>query len=212
MRYLVAYNVLLTLYGSSQDDVSRKEAAFRAALLVPNQDFVLTTDTGKVSSAAILSKDTASGTRVVSISTPEAKGAEFVTRRTIGFTVTAEYHVANTANAVVSWQEAITIVGNGGPRRSWRFPINAPPVRQTLTPYSLVRMTQTGQAVGYQARPIKPNPLYPQYIVNDAIQTTIASPERFGNGFVNWPIQWAYTFERGDGPLVGLPLLPPGVL
>ena len=212
LRYLVAYNVIAYLTGSGQDALSVVEDRFRAELMKPGKDFVLRTDSGKVSSAAILSKDTASGTRVISISAPEAKGGEFATRRPIAFTVTAEFHVADTRRAVVAWTETVSIVGTGGPRRAWRFPINGRAVRQVVTPYSLVRATQQGQAVGYLARPTKPKPLFPAYEVFDARAGSVTSPELFGSEYINWPVQWAYTFERGDGPLVGLPLLPPGVL
>lgn len=212
LRYMVAYNVLCYLTGSGQADLSKKELAFRAALLKPNQDFILRTDAGGVSSAAILNDQTASGTRVVSISTPESKGAEFVNRRTIAFTVTAEYHVKDTARAVVSWTETVSITGTGGPRRSWRFPINAKAIRQVVTPFSLVRAVQQGQAIGYLARPFAPRLLWPAYEVFDARQLSYGSAERFGDTFINFPVSWAYQYERGDGPLVGVPLLPPGVL
>lgn len=212
LRYLVAYNVNATLYGSGQADLSAQELAFRAALLVPGQDFVLKHDDGTNSAAAIISNKTATGTRVVGISTPEAMGGEFVTRRTISFTVTAEFHVTDAANALVSWQEVVSIQGSGAPRTVWRYPINAPAFRQIVSPSSPVRATQSGSAVGYLKRPQKPLPLWPNYLVAEGVADTIATPERFGKTFVNWPVQWSYTFERGNGPLVGVPLLPPGVI
>lgn len=212
LRYVVAYNVTTWLDGTGQADLSQKELAFRAALLQPKKNFILKTDAGGASSAAIYTDRTATGTRVVSISTPVAQGAEFVNRRTISFTVTAEYDVADAANAVVSWTETVSIQGTGGPRRAWRFPINAPAVRQVLTPNSLVVVTQQGQAVGYLKRPPKPAYLFPAYLVYDQPVTTIGTPTYLGNEFVNWPIAWAYRFERGDGPLVGAPALPPGVI
>jgi hypothetical protein len=212
-RYLVAYNVVVYLVVDGQADLYAQDLSIRAALMKRNQDFVLYTDAGKASSAAILAAATASGTRVVAISTPEAQGAEFVTRRTIAFTVTGEYHVADAARAVVSWRETLTVSGNGGPSRRWRFPVNAPAIRQVVTPNSLVRASQRGQAVGYLARPAKPAPLFPAYLVNESDSGTIDTPQYMGNStYVNWPVSWSYEFERGDGPLVGVPGLPPGVI
>lgn len=212
LRYLVAWNVLGYLEGTGQADLSAKEAAFRAALLKPGQDFGLYLDSGAMSCEGVVSARTVTGTRVVNVSAPEAQGAEFVNRRTIGFTVTAELDVANTARAVVSWAETVTVQGNGGPRRAWCFPVNGPAFRQVVAPYSLVRATQSGAAVGYRARPAKPRPLFPDYLVNEAVTGSVATPQLLGGGYVNYPVQWSYTFERGDGPLVGMPLLPPGVL
>lgn len=213
LRYQVAYSVTVVLDGSGQADLSAKELAFRAALMRPDQNFVLKTDAGKNSSAAILVRDTANGTRVVQISAPQAQGAEFVTRRTITFTVVGEYHVRDAQNAVVSWRETLTIQGTGGPRRVWRFPINAPAIRQTVTPFSLVVATQQGEAVGYLKRPPKPLPLFPAYLVHDAVGLTLAAPTYIGGStYVDFPVGWSYRFERGDGPLIGAPSLPPGVI
>lgn len=213
LRYLVAYNVKVWLDGNGQQDLTRKENALRAALLVPNQSFALFTDSGSVSSAKILVGETASGTRVVQIGAPEAQGAEFVNRRTITFTVTAEYHVKNAARAIVSWREQVTIIGNGRARRSWRMPINGFGLRQTITPFSLVRATQQGQGVGYLARPSAPPPYWPDYLVNESETGALDTPQYMGGTtFINWPVSWSYQFERGDGRLAAVPLLPPGVI
>jgi hypothetical protein len=214
LRYALAYNVRVWLEGDSQASLSRAELAFRAALMQRDKDFILYTDSGARSSACILVRDTASGTRVVNIGTPEAQGGEFVNRRTVTFTVVAEYHVNDAANAVVSWRESLTIIGNGKARRVWRFPINGPAIRQTIAPASLVRAIQQGQAIGYLKRPKKSRLLFPDYLVHDQVQETSESPRFMGVGFdmVDYPVSWQYVFERGDGPLVGVPNLPPGVI
>lgn len=213
LRYAAVYNVTVYLDGSGQADLSKKEAALRAALAVQNQDFVLLTDDGKASSAAVLAAQTASGTRVIAVGAPEAQGAEFVTRRTVTFTVAAEFHVAGAERAVVSWRESLTVIGNGGPSCRWRFPVNAPAIRQVVSPTSLVRALQQGQAVGYLRRPPAPPPLFPAYLVNESPVYRAETPRPMGGGApIDWPVSWSYTFERGDGPLVGALALPPGVL
>lgn len=218
LRYEVTYAVLVELLGSGQADLSNQERALRAALLVPNQDFVLKTDAGAASSAAILAAQTASGTRVTAISAPEAQGAEFVAQRTLAFQVVAEYHVAGADRAVVAWEEAVQIVGTGGPRRVWRQPLVGPGIRQQVSTHSLVRATQSGRAVGYRARPSAPLPLFPVYEVFEQRAVSRQSPRDLSGGFggpasyVDYGIAWSYTFERGDGPLVGVPNLPPGVI
>lgn len=214
LRYLVAYTIKVWLDGDGAAALSLAEVRLRSALMTHNQDFVLYSDSGSATSSAVYARQSANGTRVVSISAPEAQGGEYVNRRTIAFTVLAEYHVANAQNAVVSWSEAVSIVGNGGPRRVWRFPINGPAVRQQITPYSLVRATQSGQAVGYLRRVPKPAPLFPLYMVHEAESATFQTPKYMGptGAPVDWPTSWSYTFERGDGPLAGVPKLPPGVI
>lgn len=217
LRYDVNFTIRVWLDADGQTAITTRENKFRAALQKQNQNFILYTDDNKPSSASIMVDQTANGTRVTSVSNPEAQGAEFVNRRTVVFVVNAQYHVADTERAVVSWQETLTIVGNGGPRRSWRFPVGPPPakgIRQIITPYSLVRAVQAGRGVGYAARPNAPAMLFPAYRVNESETYGFDAPQLMGVGYdpVNFGISWSYTFERGDGPLVGFPRLPPGVI
>ncbi len=214
LRYQVAYTVVVWLTGDTQAELSQLELGLRAALLRRNQDFALFTDAGAASSAAFYAKDSATGTKCVSISTPEAQGGEFVNRRTVQFVVVAEYHVADSENAIVSWVETVQIVGNGGPRKAWRYPINAPGIRQVISPTSPVRATQSGQAVGYLRRPVRPPPLWPDYLMNESDTKGTGAPRYMGptGPPVDYPVTWSYTFERGDGPLTGVPRLPPGVI
>lgn len=210
LRYRVAYDVVAVVDGSGQDDLTSVEIALRTALATPYQDLVLRTDTGRVSSASILNRSSVTGCRVVAgPDFREAQGAEFVTRRTASFTVEAEYLIPGTANAVVNFTETVSIQGNGGPDRFWRFPLNAVPIRQQLTPYSLVRATQSGMAVGHTKRPTRPDPIWPQFVVNPADNKSFDQPESKGQAYLNWPIHWSYTFEVGGLPLVGFPNLPP---
>lgn len=217
LRYEVTYSVTAWLDGSGQADLSNKERAMRAALLTPNRDFVLKTDAGTASSAAIYAAQTAGGTRVVSIAAPEAQGAEFVSQRTLAFQVVAEYHVSGAERAVVAWEESVQIVGTGGPRRVWRMPLAGPGVRQQVSTHSTVRATQSGRAVGYRGRPDAARPLFPLYEALEQRIIARSSPRNLGgfsgsDEYVDYGIAWSYAFERGDGPLVGLPGLPPGVL
>lgn len=212
LRYITTYDVEAFLIGVSQTDLSQQEATLRVALSKPKQDFILKTDTGQISSSAIISKATMSGTRVRNIDFRDATDAEYVNRRTVTFSVDAIYLIANAANAVISWRQSIRIVGTGGPRRSWRFPVNAPSIRQQLTPFSLITATQSGEAVGHTRAPTPPFPIWPGYIVDESVDEGESSPENLGQSYINYPVTWSYRFERGDGPLIGSPGLPPGFM
>ena len=211
LRYECLYSVRVVLLASGQAALTKEEKAWRDRLMTPNKDFVLKQDSGAASSAAIFVKDTMSGTRVMNIRAPESQGAEFVKRRTITFDIAATYKVKNSGAAIVSWTESVVIIGNGGPDRQWRFPLNAVARREILSPTSLVRAVQSGSAVGHTSRPFRPLPIWPDYQVNPQDTKGIDTPMWMGREFVNYPIRWQYTFERGDGPLIGLPSLPSGV-
>ncbi len=63
------------------------------------------------------------------------------------------------------------------------------------------------------AKPRKPAKLFPGYLVNEREIKVDDTPTYMGGTtYVNWPVAWSYTFERGDGPLIGIPALPPGVV
>lgn len=212
LRYVSSYMVTAVIDGSGQADLSRKELLIRNALAVPKQDFVLRTNAGAPSSAAIFNRDTMSGTRVKRIEFREAQGAEFVNRRTVTFEVEAVYLISSAVNAVIMWRESVTVQGNGGPHRVWRFPINGDAIREVISPNSLVTATQSGEAVGHTRRPLRPLAIWPTYLVSESDTIGTDAPEFLGQAYVNWPVKWSYRFERGDGPLTGVAGLPPGVL
>jgi hypothetical protein len=210
VRYVVTYDCSGVVDGEGQAELTRAEDALRAALLTPYQDLMLKTDSGGNSSAGMISKNSLSGVRLVSgPDFREAQGAEFVTRRTFSFSMQAEYMIRGAENAVISWTETVSITGNGGPRRNWRFPLNTTPIRQEVTKYSLVRATQSGSAVGHTKRPTRPLPIWPLLMVNEADTKSYEDPESKGQAYINWPVRWSYQFEVGGQQLAGFPNLPP---
>jgi hypothetical protein len=209
IRYRVTYSINVTLLADGQTALSVQENLLRDALSIPYQDFSLLTDAGQPSSATLLNRNSATGVRLVSgPDFKEAQAAEFVNRRTAEFELAAEYIIKGAENAVVSWTESVSIVGDGGPRRFWRFPMNADPIRQVLAKRSLVRATQSGSAVGHTRPPPRPLPIWPDFKVSEGQGKVDDTPDPKGRAYLNWPVKWSYAFESGF-PLVGLPSLPP---
>lgn len=211
LKYDGLFHVEATIDGSGDVDLSRKELALREILATPNQDFILKTNSGANSSHAILARNSMSGTRVKNFAFNEAIGAEFVNRRTVTFDVEFSLKCRGADSAIVSWTEAVTIIGTGGPRREWRFPLNATAAREIVSLQSLVRAQQVGFAVGFTRRPVKPPMLWPGYEVYDARLIHVETPQFLGREYSNYAVRWGYSFERGDGPLIGVPNLPAGV-
>lgn len=211
LRYVCSVEALVYIDGDGQSDLTTKENAFRAALSVPYLDLILRQDSGAASSTYLLNAGSMSGVRITDGPhfQNEAKDGEFVCVRTARFTAEATYLYRGTENAVVSFRESVSITGNGGPRRSWRFPVNAPARRQVITPYSLVTATQSGEMVGHTRQPPPRLPIWPDYLVNDRSGTKNDSPRPLGQAVVDFGISWNFVFERGDGPLIGVPGLPP---
>lgn len=210
IRYAAAFSVVAWLDGDGQADLATKEAALRAALSIPHQNLLWKLDSGDVAPTSLPEGLTLTGNRVVSGPSfqNEARDGEYVTQRTARFEVTAEYGVTGSAGAITRWSETVTIVGNGGPDRRWRFPVNARPIRTVVTPYSLVTATQSGEAFGHTLRPTPPAALWPAFYVNNRSSVAPIAPTPLGRGHVNYGVRWNYVFEA-DRPLVGVPNLAP---
>lgn len=203
LRHRRSVEVTGPIYGDGQIALSRAEALARQALSVPYQDLVFFADDGTPTSLSLYTRDSLSGVTVVSgphFDRPD--GPDFVNMRTCRFTAEGEFVAPAAAGALVSWQQTMSRQGNGGPSRRWRFPVNAKPIRQIVSPHSLVRVTQSGRAVGHLARPAPAAPLIPrEYLVNEADAVTEESPRPVGPGaWVEWPVRWSYSFELANVP------------
>jgi hypothetical protein len=210
VRYITRVSVAGWLEGDSQSSLALQEDQLRAVLLDQYRDFKFLTDANAATPLSLLNSESLSGVRVVDGPVfADADGAEYATVRRFSFDLEAEFIVRGAENAVLSWTETVAITGTGGPVRNWRVPINAfPPIRQTVTPRSIVRATQTGRGVGHIRYPATPRPLWPQYERLEMRALSPQSPRSLGRAAVEWPVQWSYTFES-DVPLVGFPSLPP---
>lgn len=210
IRYGQTVAVVAWLDGEGQAALAAKEAALRAALARPHQDLLWRLDSGALSPVSMADVGSLSGNRVVTGPTfqNEARDGEYVTQRTARFEVYAEYGVANSQAAVTRWSELVTVTGDGGPDRRWRFPLNARPVRVVVSPFSLVTAVQSGEGFGHLVRPNPPPPLFPAYLVRNRSSTGRIAPTPVGRGSVNPGTRWSYVFEA-DGPLVGNPTPAP---
>ncbi|HEY1188816.1 MAG TPA: hypothetical protein VGE74_14270 [Gemmata sp.] len=211
VRYVTRVSVSGWLEADGQAALATAEAALRAACLTNYVDFKFLTDAGAVTPLSLINSQSISGVRVVDGPNFTGRdGAEYATYRSFDFEVEAEFLVRDAANAVLSFQESVSILGDGGPRTVLRVPINAGAlVRQEVSKRTPVRAVQSGRAVGHTRCPPAPAPLWPRPIFQgDQHSVQRQSPKRVGLGFVEYGITWNYPFES-DGPLIGVPGLPP---
>lgn len=209
LRYVQGLDVTGTIFGSGQADLTDRENALRAALQKPYVDVVLKRDDGQPSALALLNSKTLSG--VVVTSGPEFfedQGSEYVTTRRFRFSVEATYLAPKAESALVSWTQTVSVLGNGGPIRTWRIPLNADPIRQAVTPRSTIRYTQSGQAVGHLRMPLPAPPMFGRaYLLNEqeSVQQDYGRP--LGRYWVEPSVRWNYVFEA-DKLLTGSTPLP----
>jgi len=213
IRYRMAIHAKVTLITSGgQAGCTLIENQLRAALLIPYQTLSLLQDDGAPSSMTLNTNNSISGVVITDgPHFPEAMNAEFVNRRTAEFSGEAEFLIQNAANAVLSFHETVAITGNAGPVMSWRQAVNAGPVFQQVYPFSTVRATQTGRAVGHMSYPVPPALLFPEaFLHQERSRTVRESPRRIGpgGGLIEYPVSWSYDFEA-NVPLFALPNIPP---
>lgn len=212
LRVLMDLRVTATLFGTTQTELTTLENQARSALAQPYKDLVLKQDDGNNSGLRLINRSSVGG--VVITDGPnfmDAEGPEYVKTRTLEFTGEAEFILAGVSiSALVSFFETVSVLGNGGPVRRWRVPVggdSVEPIRQIVTPRSMIRYTQSGEAVGLTRYPV-PRPIFPTVYLqneNEAIMRRTPSPK--GNAWVDWPISWNYIYDS-PRPLTGEPQRP----
>lgn len=212
LTYVHTVNLAGCIEADTQAACAAAEAAFRAAFSVPYQDFALLLDSGVVSPTCLLNGTSISGVRVLAMNFPNTYGgAEYATLRSFQLTLEAEY-LAGTDDPLVDYSEAVSVVGNGGPRKVIREAINAPPVEQIVSPNTPIRATQSGRAVGLLSYPEPARPLWPATLVNPDEAVTKETPRPNGRGNLEFAVAWSYQFVSAVRLVGGNPKLPPKVI
>lgn len=183
-----------------QKDLSAKELLIRAALSYNFRDLILRCDDGTPSSCRLLNAGSVTGVRIMSVSAPEGTGPQFASFRTIQFSAEAQYEIVPGFNYLVSYQESVSYVGNGGPAHVVVPTLDGLLVRQEVTPVTPFRASQTGTAVALLAPPNFGGPSgavpprWPAALLNENSTVVRTSPQRRGLRSINYGVQWSYQY------------------
>ena len=211
LRWLIQFAVECKMLGSGSADLTKKEEQAKTALQQPFVDIKLVDSVSGPVGISIFDAKTLSGVMLTEGPTFADSGepGEYVTFRTLRFAGEAQMVIPGQALQLVSYQESISVTGNGGPVRKWRIPINAQPIRQTIAPGSIIQTVQAGKAVQHTGGfPKAPPPLYGrQYLVNEMEAVRQIQPTPVGKGWVNYGVEWSYMYETIAVPR-GMPALP----
>lgn len=191
---------------------SALDAAIRqlenAYLRQDGRDAVFYFDDGTATQHQLRNSRSLSGVRVLSLSYPVGRGAEFATYRTYEIQLEADFPVAdNTAN-LLAWQESITFQGSGGPDVSVTEVLDGPPLIELSGTHTPCYATQSGSALGHRSYPSVPGPIWPANEIGRERSITPGTPKLLNGVLVEWPVSWSYRFVA-QGPLSGLPHQPP---
>lgn len=139
---------------------------------------------------------TGQGIKIASFVWPMGQDAVLATFADYQIMVKAEVALVGSGpggNSLLSFQEAISIVGTGGPRRVVREMLNGPPIEQIVSSFTLGRATQSGTATGWNSYPNPGIVIFPAYLINpDSAVTRSRAGTRLQTA-------WSYQFVSPGG-------------
>lgn len=151
------------------------------------------------------------GVRVVGKRVPQRDNrGDYATGLEFQFVLEADY-LQSVGDELVDYEEVITYVGDGGPRKVVAELLNGPPITQYTTTQTAIVILQAGRAVGATSYPdINPS-LIPSLLDRpEGLQITRGTPERVNGAYINWPVSWSYrmTVSTAQGVAAGMPAFP----
>lgn len=198
VRHVKQLFVTGDLEGDGQAALTTEENTLRLALdnFDPRASIILYTDAGGISATNLIGTNSISGVRIMGYDLPNSRaGAEYATLRSFSFVAEAEFLASGNTNNIIFFQESVTTIGTGGPVTRMRPALNSAPVKQIVFPASVVRATQSGQAVGQLLYPNPTTPLWPLHELLDQRVITRITPEFFGADSAEFLTTWTYQFE-----------------
>lgn len=186
---------------ANQAEMTTAINALKAAYATNGKDIGFYDDSGNLTAHSIKSSATERGVQVVQQpSFPEGRGAEYSVFRSYTLAVEAQFsYTGGGGGSVLSWSEAVSYRGTGGPTWGFLVPINGPPQQQLLTQQSTHWAYQRGRAIGRSNYPNPAPPLWPVLEHQEMRDIEYAVPS---GQSLQRSVAWSYAFEA-TSPLSG---------
>lgn len=188
--------------GTDQDSVDTEIASLEAAYRTPNLDWQFQQDDGTPTahsidaSAAINGVVTPRITWIAGLPGSFGSGSQFVNRRDFILSIEAEFDAPDQPfGGILSWQETLVAIGDGGPEFFIVESMTGSPVRQDVIAETRGLLVQSGSALGYDITPTPPTPIFPTE--NHSRQSTFSqtTPVQYANSNRLYGIRWKYVME-----------------
>lgn len=145
--------------------------------------------------------DNLTGNIVTSRNWPAGDGNEYATKRT--FTIGISALFKSSYSQLVSYQDSIEQIGDGGSVIRWYSRRFGPPGFEIASSQSLVTYKHAGKAMAIDAYPMPPMPLYTRpYLLGDLTRISRIGPQRYHQGYQMYEIHWNYTYVLPNPALV----------
>lgn len=190
-RVIETMNLEGVLIASSQSALKTAILDFEAAMQ-DGRDVALFHDDNAKSAHFLNNSSSISGVRLVAFDYPKNDGSEYATQRSFTITLEAEYPGNN--DGLISFEESLVFLGTGGPKRILIETLTG--IQEQITKRRTIqRIIQAGSAMGRNAFPKFPNPLFPRDEAEDRRSIRHAGPTFDGNQYTNYGVNWVYHYE-----------------
>lgn len=193
---VVRFDVVKTSQATIHARLQQLESAF--ALEGGEAKFVLDDGANSIYHLPVGSR----GVRIVdnTLWTEDGK-AHYVTGHPARITFQAEYTVDD-ADPLTHFDQTITRIGNGGPRRVQLDLDIGEPAEQIVSTHSSVFFIQTGECVGHLTYQwvFLPPPIFPAYLENPEESVSVSTPRWDGLRQVDYPFRWQYRMTLPFNP------------
>lgn len=199
------------LRGTDAADLTTKIKALETAYGVNGRDLILLNDNGTETAHKLISNRSRSGVMITRLDYPVGEGAEYTTFRNYQIIAECDISILETLDLVgggkgkkggggggitLTYNEAITTRGTGGPRVVVIETMGGPVVKQIVSAQTAQYKTQSGSATGMYGYPTVPPPIDPANEIADrrVIQQELPiTVSQFGKQSI-FKISWSYEF------------------
>lgn len=198
------------LRGTDAADLTTKIKALETAYGVNGRDLILLNDNGTETAHKLISNRSRSGVMITRLDYPVGEGAEYTTFRNYQIIAECDISILETLDLVgggkgknrggggitLTYNEAITTRGTGGPRVVVIETMGGPVVKQIVSAQTSQYKTQSGSATGMYGYPTVPPPIDPANEIADrrVIQQELPiTVSQFGKQSI-FKISWSYEF------------------
>lgn len=201
-KYKTRYVIRGRVEGSSQSAISTAIANLETAYKTPNQDLIFRDDAGNATAHQIIAASTIGGvvtpaiTWIPALPGQHGSGSQFVNRRDFVIVVEAEFSAGTVPfGGIIMWRESLSAVGDGGEEFAIVESFTGTPIKQVVMEETRGLLIQVGSAVGFDAYPLPPTPIFPFANHSKQSSFTQVTPTQYQNDNNMFEIRWRYVME-----------------
>jgi hypothetical protein len=175
-------------------DIEQQTATLEAAFAADGRDLTIVKPDGTTHSTQLLASECDGSTRVDDIAYPKGTATELSTMRTVRVTISGLRRFAARSSDLYSFAETLDF-GEAGARDVHIETLRHRPQKQRARRHQVFTATQQGKAVGLDAYPQVPRPIWPSALVSQLPSYKLGEQKQEGDVVTRSPISWRYRYK-----------------